>query len=127
MKKEQESQLATNLEKQQGGQQFRLVDPASLPTVPSSPKRVKISLGGAAAGLALGLALAFLMEMRDTSFHTERELKKHLDSPFVLGLPLLSTPREERRRKWWNIMQWAAASAMVFVVLAAEFFVYRRG
>ena len=34
-KKEQESQLATNLEKQQGGQQFRLIDPASLPAVPS--------------------------------------------------------------------------------------------
>ncbi len=46
-KKEQESQLATNLEKQQGGQQFRLVDPASLPTLPSSPNRTKLSLGGA--------------------------------------------------------------------------------
>ncbi len=45
-KKEQESQLATNLEKQQGGQQFRLIDPASLPSLPSSPKRVKMSLGG---------------------------------------------------------------------------------
>jgi succinoglycan biosynthesis transport protein ExoP len=127
LKKEQESQLATNLEKQQGGQQFRLIDPASLPAVPSSPKRVKISLGGAAAGLALGFALAFLMELRDTSFHTESDLKKYLDSPFVLGLPLVSTHREERRRKWWSVIQWGAASAMVLVVLAAEFFVYRRG
>jgi len=127
LKKEQESQLATNLEKQQGGQQFRLIDPASLPTVPSSPKRVKISLGGAAAGLALGFVLAFLMEMRDTSFHSERDLKNHLDTPFVLGIPLLPTPRESRRRKWRNMFQWVAASAMVFVVAVAEFLVYRRG
>ena len=53
-KKEQESQLATNLEKQQGGQQFRLIDAASLPAVPSSPKRFKMSLSGAAAGAFLG-------------------------------------------------------------------------
>ena len=35
--KKQQSQLATSLEKQQEGQQFRLVDSPSLPTVPSSP------------------------------------------------------------------------------------------
>ena len=126
-KKEQESQLATNLEKQQGGRQFRLIDPASLPVVPSFPKRVKMSLGGAAGGLALGLMLAIFMEMRDTSYHTESDLTKHLAPPFVLGIPLLPTPLEKRRKTWRNLFQWAAASAMVLVVLAAEFYVYRRG
>lgn len=126
-KKEQESQLATNLEKQQGGQQFRLIDPASLPAVPSSPKRVKLSLGGTAAGLALGFALAVLMEVRDTSFHTEKDLTKHLAPPFVIGVPLLPTRTEERQRKWRNMFEWAAALAMLLVVAAAEFYVYRRG
>ncbi len=127
LKKEQESQLATNLEKQQGGQQFRLIDPASLPSVPSSPKRLKMSLGGLAGGLALGLALAIWMEMRNTSFRTEREITKELAPPFVLGIPLLSTPVEERRRKWLNLLQWAGASAMLLVVMGAEFMVYRHG
>jgi uncharacterized protein involved in exopolysaccharide biosynthesis len=127
LKKEQESQLATNLEKQQGGQQFRLIDPASLPAVPTSPKRVKTSLGGLAGGLVLGLALALLMELRDTSFHTEAELTKHLEPPFVLGIPLLRTPTESRRRRSWNLCQWVAACAMLLVVAAAEFYVYRRG
>jgi succinoglycan biosynthesis transport protein ExoP len=124
-KKEQESQLATNLEKQQGGQQFRLIDPASLPSVPSYPKRVNLSLGGAAGGLVLGLALALLMELRDTSFHTEADLTKALAPPFVLGIPLLPTPREKREKKWRNRVQWAAAFAMVLIVLGAELFVYK--
>ena len=126
-KKEQESQLATNLEKQQGGQQFRLIDPASLPAVPSSPKRLKSSLGGTAAGLILGFALALLMEMRDTSFHTEKELTKDLTPPFVIGVPLLATRTEERQRKWRNMLQCAVALAMLLIVAAAEFYVYRRG
>jgi len=122
-KKEQESQLATNLEKQQGGQQFRLIDPASLPSVPSSPKRGKISFGGAAGGLALGLALALLMEMRDTSFYREKDLTKHLSPPLVLGIPLLPTPREKRRQRWRNMFQWAAAATMLLVVVVAEIYV----
>ena len=127
LKKEQESQLATNLEKQQGGQQFRLIDPASLPTVPSSPKRVKASLGGVAAGLVLGVALAFFMEMRNTSFYTEKEVTKCLAPPFVIGIPLLPTPMEGRRRKWRNMFQWVTASAMLLVVLAAEVYVLKHG
>jgi len=125
LKKEQESQLATNLEKQQGGQQFRLIDPASLPTVPSSPKRVKGSLGGVAAGLVLGLALAVFMEMRNTSFYTEKEVTQYLAPPFVLGIPVLSTPVEEHRRKWRNVVQWVTASAMLLVVCAAELYLLK--
>ena len=127
LKKEQESQLATNLENQQGGQQFRLIDPASLPSVPSSPKRLKMSLGGMAGGFALALLLAFLAETRDTSFHTESDLAKQFAPSFVLGIPPLSTAMEERRRKWRNLFQWAAASAMLLVVAGVEFYVYRSG
>jgi polysaccharide chain length determinant protein (PEP-CTERM system associated) len=124
-KKEQESQLATNLEKQQGGRQFRIIDTASLPSVPSSPNRIKTSVGGIVGGLVLGLALAFLIELRDTSFYTEQAITRHFAPPFVLGIPLLPTRREETRRKWQNMLQWAAALTMLTVVAAAEFYVAR--
>jgi uncharacterized protein involved in exopolysaccharide biosynthesis len=126
-KKEEDSQLATNLEKQQGGQQFRLVDAASLPLVPSSPKRLKQSAMGIAAGVALGLLLAFAMELRNTSFRTEKEVSNRLGAAFVLGIPVIQTRNEQRRLKWRYKFEWAAASAMVFVILVAEYYVYRRG
>jgi succinoglycan biosynthesis transport protein ExoP len=126
-KKEQESQLATNLEKQQGGQQFRLIDPASFPLVPSSPKRFKFSLFGVAGGLALGLALAFLLEMRDTSFRSEKELSRTLKLPFVIAVPVLPTPAESSRAWWTGMGRWMAGSALALVVLAAELYVYKRG
>ena len=126
-KKQTESGLAESLEKHQEGQQFRLVDPPSLPTLPSSPKRLKISLGGAAAGLALGFALAFFIETTEGSFHSEKQLRSHIKSPLVVALPLLLTNGEQRRRKWWRAFEWVAGSALVIMVLAAEFYVYRMG
>ena len=86
------------------------------------------SLGLAGSGSGrLGLGLALLMEMKDTSFYGEKDLTKYLAPPFVVGIPRLSTPKEERQRKLKNLCQLAAASAMVLVVLAAELYVYRRG
>jgi uncharacterized protein involved in exopolysaccharide biosynthesis len=126
-KKKQESQLATNLAKQQGGLQFRLVDSASLPLVPSSPKRLKMSLLGTLAGIFIGLALAFVMEMRDTSFRSEKELAKHIGAPFVVEIPVIPTRNEERQVKLKSALEWVAGSAMVFIVLIAEYYIYKRG
>jgi succinoglycan biosynthesis transport protein ExoP len=124
LNKEMESQMAGNLEKRQEGQQFHLIDRPSLPTVPSSPNRVKISLGAVAGGIGLGLALALLMDKRDRSFHSDEELSKSLAFPLVVGVPLIRTPWEERSRKWRRIFEWVAGSALALAVIVAEFYEY---
>ena len=83
-KKRGESAMATELERQQEGEQFRVLDPANLPDKPAFPKRSQFALGGLAGGLGLGLGLAFLLEMRDSSMRTERDVE------FVLRLPVLA-------------------------------------
>lgn len=126
--KETQSQMSADLEKRQEGQQFRLVDRPSLPTVPSSPKRIKIALGGAGAGIGLGLALAFLMHMKDRSFHSEEDLSQRFALPLVVGVPLLLTPYEERSRARKRAFEWVAGSGVVLAVLLAqlyEFYLYR--
>src|SRR5262249_48933903 len=40
LQKQNQSQLATNLEQRQGGEQFRVLDPPSLPDKPKSPNRL---------------------------------------------------------------------------------------
>jgi polysaccharide biosynthesis transport protein len=130
LNKETQSQMSADLEKRQEGQQFRLVDRPSLPTVPSSPKRMKISLGGVAAGIGLGLALAFLMEMKDSSFHSEEDLSQRFAMPLVVGVPLLLTPYEERSRTRKRALEWVTGSGLIIAVLFAqlyEFYLYRHG
>ncbi len=127
LKKQQESGLAMSLEKHQEGQQFRVVDPASLPALPSFPNRPLFRLGGAAGGIVLGLALAFLLEMTERRFYSEKQLRDRIKVPLVIALPVLLTQAEERRQTSRKIFEWAAGSALVLMVLAAELYVYRRG
>ncbi len=123
--KQLRSQQSVSVEERQEGQQFRLVDPPTLPVVPSSPKRVKIGLGGVAGGIALGLALAFLMNLRNRSFYSDKELKQHFPIPLVVTVPELLTPAEEQGRKRQRAFEWLAAAAMTVIVCAAEFYVFR--
>ena len=127
LSKQLQSQLATTLEKGQEGQQFRLVDPPSLPKVPSSPKRVKISLGGLAGGLTVGLALAFLADGRDRCFRAEKEVSQSFSLPLVVAVPLLLTPAEERARTWKAAVEWMAGCLLILAVCVAELYVYRHG
>jgi polysaccharide chain length determinant protein (PEP-CTERM system associated) len=123
--KEQQSQLAMSLEKRQGGQQFRLINSPSLPTLRSSPKRLKIALGGVLGGILLGLALAVLAEIATPRLYDEEAVRVRFATPLVVGLPLLPTPGEERLRTWRMVFEWSAGSVVTVAVLAAEYYVYR--
>lgn len=126
LKKEQESQLAKDLEKRQEGQQFRLAEPPNLPTVPSSPNRLKISLVGLLLGLTFGCGLAFLRELSAPSIHTEEDARQ-FELPMVVGIPNLLTPIEVRKRSWMRALECCAAFMLAAVVALAEFYVYLQG
>jgi polysaccharide chain length determinant protein (PEP-CTERM system associated) len=83
-KKRDDSAMATDLERKQQGEQFRVLDPANLPDQPSYPKRPLFALGGFAGGLALGLGIALIIEMQNTSMRSERDVE------FALHLPVLA-------------------------------------
>jgi polysaccharide chain length determinant protein (PEP-CTERM system associated) len=85
LKKSQEAQQAENLEKRQKGEQFKVIDPARVPEQPFSPDVPKILLISLFAGLAGGLALAFIREQLDRSFHDAADVE------LSLGIKVLAT------------------------------------
>jgi uncharacterized protein involved in exopolysaccharide biosynthesis len=85
LKKHDNSAMATDLQHQQEGEQFRVLDPPSLPDQPSFPKKPYFLGGGLAAGLGLGVGILALIAFGDKSIYTERDVELCLQLP-VLGL-----------------------------------------
>jgi polysaccharide chain length determinant protein (PEP-CTERM system associated) len=92
LKKQSDSEMATDLERRQQGEQFRVLDPPSLPQKPTYPNRPVFGVGGFMGGLAFGLAIVFALEAQDTTLHTERDVERVLKLPALAMIPLLQMP-----------------------------------
>lgn len=98
--KREDSKLAANLERRQIGEQFRMLDPASLPARPANQlQRTAFSVAGAALGLLLGLAGVTLLEMLDSSFASEQDVARILDLPVLALVPVMASARESIRQR----------------------------
>lgn len=127
LKKQMQSQMATNLEKRQQGQQFRVLDPPSFPQKPFSPKRMKITLGGLGAGLALGIALALLLELLDPRVWTENHLKGLVAARVLVAVPHIATAGEEHKTRRRLVLECASVALLVAILLAGNAYTYLKG
>jgi polysaccharide chain length determinant protein (PEP-CTERM system associated) len=107
-KKRDNSEMAVNLERKQEGEQFSVLDPANLPDKPSFPNRPLFALGGLAGGLGLGLGIAFFLEMKDSSFKTERDVEFALHLPVLAMVPAIEPLLAKSNKK--NANQKSAAT-----------------
>jgi len=89
LKKRDNSAMARDLVHQQEGEQFRVLDPPSLPTGPSFPKMLNFAGGGLGGGAVLGLTILYLLMAMDKTLHTEREVEMYLKLPVLTSLPVL--------------------------------------
>ena len=97
--KKQESQIAANLERQQVGEQFKILDPARVPQKAFSPNRRLISAAGIGLGFMLGIAVVGLAAYRDNTFVSGQDIVTALSLPVLATIPLLVVnPAGIRRR-----------------------------
>jgi succinoglycan biosynthesis transport protein ExoP len=125
--KRDQSEMATNLEKRQQGEQFRVLDPPNLPQKPYSPNRFKLNLIGLVAGLVLGTVSLISVDMMDDRIYSKEELQKVVTAPILTEIPPLPTEAEERRRVSLNRLQGAALSLLAALVVAGIVAVYLFG
>jgi polysaccharide chain length determinant protein (PEP-CTERM system associated) len=98
--KREDSKIAANLERRQIGEQFRILDPASLPERPyNEMRRIGIMASGALAGFVIGLLLIGLGEYRDLSLRQEPDVIRILSLPVLALVPEMRSSRERRSHR----------------------------
>jgi polysaccharide chain length determinant protein (PEP-CTERM system associated) len=85
--KQLEASLAHGLEKTESGLAFSVVEAASVPARPYSPRRERIIVMGLCAGLGLGLVIAFLIEQNDTTFSGVDDFQRFTTIPVAAVIP----------------------------------------
>jgi polysaccharide chain length determinant protein (PEP-CTERM system associated) len=93
LKKRSESAMASDMNHQAESAEFRILDAANLPVAPSFPIPLYFLLGGLAAGLALGVGIIALRELRDKTLRTEEDIEFFLQLPTLANIPSVESAR----------------------------------
>ena len=100
LKKQRESQIASDMERRGQGETVELIEPASAPTLPEMPNwPIKLGLGGL-AGLLLGYTWSLEAYLKHPRIRTVDHLALLGDFPLLAELPRgtpLLTPVKKRR------------------------------
>ena len=127
LNKKMQSQMATNLEKRQQGEQFRIIDPPNFPQKPYFPDRFKFSLLGLMAGLALALGLTAAIEVTDNRIYSEEDLLSVTPAPILVAIPELQTANEQHKQTWHYRLQMATGLLLMAAIPAITLFAYYKG
>jgi polysaccharide biosynthesis transport protein len=126
LKKENESKMATSMERLQKGERFRMIDPPSLPLKPDFPNRLKFCAMGLGFGLAMGVLLVACLEFMDDRLHSEKGIKALLPMKVISEIPDILTPSEELKSKRVVWLEWTASVFVFGIILAASAYSYLR-
>jgi uncharacterized protein involved in exopolysaccharide biosynthesis len=95
LQKKLDAEQSDKLEKEHREEQFKVLDPATVPEVPFKPNKAKILLVGFVLALTSGLGLCFVVETMDQSFHAARDVESYLGLPVLISIPSMAEPRRD--------------------------------
>jgi uncharacterized protein involved in exopolysaccharide biosynthesis len=123
--KQMAAQLAQNLETEQKGERFTLIEPPLVPEQPATPNRALILVLGSLLSVAAAIAFAMLVESVDGRVRGSRDLAGIVGVPPLAVIPWVELDEERKsRRGRWRIWL-AAAAAGLLALLALVHFLYR--
>ena len=93
------AEVSEQMEVQDKGTTFRVVDPAILPTRPVSPNRVLLILIGIAAGAAAGVGAVLLGDYLDNSIRDIDTLKSQLGLQVLAVIPKITTDDDIKKEQ----------------------------
>ena len=126
LRKYDEARLAETLERNQGGEEFRVLDSALPPPFAAGPNRFRLLVFGLMLAFVLAIAAAILIDKIDTSFHTVDDLRSFTRVPVLVSIPRIRTVADNRRRRARSVAV-AVTALVTLVLLASGAFYYAHG
>jgi polysaccharide chain length determinant protein (PEP-CTERM system associated) len=124
LQKQNQSQLATSLQERQQGEEFHTLDPPSLPVRPAAPNHLLFSIGGMILGCTMGVGLTAFLEATDARVRHEKDLADIVPVKVLIGIPYLDAPGEDRSRVVFQRMEFAAATALAFLMFVGNLYAF---
>lgn len=93
--KQMSADLAQNLESEQRGERFTLIQPPELPVEPVSPNRVALIILGAILAVATGIAAAFLKEVMQSSVYSVSDVVNLTSASPLVTIGYMETKDEK--------------------------------
>jgi succinoglycan biosynthesis transport protein ExoP len=118
------AQVSQEMENRKQGEMLELLDPASLPSTPTEPKRYVVIPVGAAIGLLLGFVIAGGREMKDTSLKNLKDVRAYTQMAILGSIPLLENDFVVRRRKRLAWLGWTTACLAAVVIMSGSIVYY---
>ncbi len=118
--KQNQSQLATSLAQRQQGEQFRVLDPPSLPVKPAAPNHLLLSVGGLLGGLVLGLIIAAVLELTNVLVRQQTDIERIAQARVLVGIPHITAAGEEQQKFARHRLELGAATVMGFLIVAGN-------
>lgn len=125
--KKELSETALNLEERKAGENLEVLDQASLPEQPAEPNRLMIAGTGTGLGLVLGLFLAGMKEMKDTSLKNLKDVRAYTNLPVLTSIPLLENALLVRRKRRLFWLAWSSAVIMGTIAMSGSMYYYYFG
>ncbi len=122
-----EAKSMLNLERRQKGSQFKIEDPARTPEKPIKPDFVKILGVALAAGICLGLGLAFSLDFFDGTLRDPEVVESALGVTLLTTIPYLEIAAEAKRRKRKGVLIFLLLLLLAAGVVALFAAVWLRG
>ncbi|MFL6354013.1 MAG: GumC family protein [Bryobacteraceae bacterium] len=118
--KRQKSAISMDMESHQQGETLEVLDPASLPTTPTAPKRSLIIPFGVLGGLLFGIVLIAIREIKDTSLKNLKDARLYTNLAILGSIPLIENDSVMRRRSVMRWLGWAGATLAGLAIMAAS-------
>jgi succinoglycan biosynthesis transport protein ExoP len=125
MNKILEARISEGMEEHQKGEKFTLIDPASYPEKPVSPKRWLICLGGIIMSLGAGFGAVALAEHLDHSVKSSDELARLTGLPVLGSIVRIQTREDITRARRQRRLVWAITGFSLIIGLVLFHFFYQ--